>query len=120
MRRLKTLAMAAPAHAELDGSCHYRELCLFWGSNETGALADFYWNRLDFGSTRYPSPPGWTYPGRGELVKNNAASALNFAPVPARVYYNENWTGPYDDVPAHGRRNLYNTWNDNASFTFLW
>ncbi|WP_092614595.1 peptidase inhibitor family I36 protein [Jiangella sp. DSM 45060] len=114
-----TVAVAAPASAaDQDNLCQSKELCLFWGSNYSGLYKDFYWNVRDFGNIRYPhyGVPGG---GAGERVKNNAASAINWDYVTARVYYNENWTGPYDDVPPRGRRNLYHTWNDNASFRFL-
>lgn len=115
-----TLAMASPAAAaDQNNRCEARELCLFWGSNYSGQYKDFYYSVRDFGNIRYPyyGVPGG---GSGQRVKNNAASAINFDYVTARVYYNENWTGPYDNVAPRGRRNLSNTWNDNASFRFLY
>lgn len=113
-----SLAVASPASAaDQNNRCEARELCLYWGSNYSGQYKDFYFSIRDFGNIRYPNygVPGY---GSGERVKNNAASAINFDYVPARVYYNENWTGPYDVVPARGRRNLNLTRNDNASFRF--
>jgi hypothetical protein len=112
------IGTAAPASAkELNGICEHREICFYWGNDYTGARADFYFQKTDFGDIRYPLGTG---AGAGQRVKNNAASAINFDTLMAYVYYNENFTGPYDFVPPNGgRRNLHHTWNDNASFRWL-
>ena len=114
------LLMAPPAHAgELGGYCEVNELCLYWGSNQTGAVADYYNYRSDFGSQHFPYGCCTWRQGMGERVKNNAASAANLSSMlTARVYYNENLTGPFDALPPNTSRNFVNTWNDNASFAW--
>lgn len=112
-------SQAPPANAApWDGVCDGWEFCLFWGGNGTGAAADYYGNLRvdDFGDTRYPG----NRQGAGQRVKNNAASAMGTGGCTVRVYYNENQTGPYDQIYEDGVvRNLVNTWNDNASMD-LW
>jgi hypothetical protein len=90
-------------------------LCLYWGAYGTGA----YWPGgeidNDLIDNRYPN----NGTGGGEVVKNNAASARNVYGVPIYIYYNENRTGPMDTVQAGAKRQLVNTWNNEASYV-IW
>jgi hypothetical protein len=62
--------------------------------------------------------------GKGQAVKNNAASAINLAPYNLVIYYNSNLAGACDAIPAFkstdngpGGR-LQKTYNNNASFGY--
>ncbi|WP_158603006.1 peptidase inhibitor family I36 protein [Jiangella rhizosphaerae] len=108
---------AAPAAQawEGDGRCETGEVCLYWGGNYTGAFRDYSGSVWDFAGHRYPN----NGTGAGQSVKNNAASVINRDGAAAIIYYNEGYTGPYDYVAPYTRRNLYYTWNDNASMVDL-
>lgn len=116
-----------------DYYCHYgtsRGVCLFYNANSGGAY--FLFNLPsntsmsginyacyipDFKGLTFDSfdPPGVSY-GMGAPVKNNAASISNTAGTPASIFYNENYSGNYDWLPAHtyGNSSSY-TLNNNAS-----
>lgn len=88
---------------------------LYYNSNEAGSSACF------FGSI--PNFAGYTFTaagaGQGQDVKNNAASASNWNVHTARVFYNSNYAGVYDDVGYLTSRNLVNTYNENASYELI-
>ncbi len=122
--RIRTLALAAvaatvavvgmalPAGATKDGRCDSGDGCLYYNSNRGGSLIDYRTAISNFGGDRFIS----SGPGRALLVKNNAASAMNrYAYAPLYIYYNENYTGPFDKIPASSWGNLVHTRNDNAS-----
>lgn len=98
-----------------DGRCESGEVCLYWGGNYTGANRDYLGSVWDFAGHRYPN----NGTGGGSAVKNNAASVVNNDGAGAYIYYNEGYTGPWDYVAPYSRRNLNNTWNDNASMVDL-
>ena len=102
----------AQADAPHNGVCEYGEICFHWDSNLGGSFRDYVGQTPDFAGDTFVSSGA----GQGQRVKNNSASAKNNWEIFARVYYNEWWSGPHDDVPAYSWRNLVNTWNDNASF----
>lgn len=108
---------ALPASAANEnGVCEYREACLYYAGNLTGSFRDYYFNVPDFAGDTFLSPGS----GQGQRVKNNSASARNADPyLTARVYYNENYSGPYDQINPSSWRNLVNAWNDNASLLWL-
>lgn len=105
-----------PASAsEHDGGCHSLELCLYYNSGQAGALHDFRYRVSDFAPYRFLG----SGKGSGVTVKNNAASASNRdGYFTARVYFNSGYAGPADDVPPLAKRNLGDTYNDNASFNW--
>ncbi|WP_164545230.1 peptidase inhibitor family I36 protein [Antribacter gilvus] len=110
------IGAAVPAQAvELNGVCEHREACFYWDSNFGGAKIDLYSPRVDFSTLRFLSPGA----GAGQYVKNNSASVRNHDYGTLRVYYNENYTGVYDEFPPYGSGNLVRTWNDNASFKWF-
>ncbi len=107
---------ALPANAEeKNGKCGDREACLYYNGNRDGSLTDYYFPDKDLAGDKFLSSGA----GKGQNVKNNAASAWNRDSTTLRIYYNENYTGPYDSIPAEGWENLVNTWNDNASLKWL-
>lgn len=109
---------ASPTQAaDRNGLCEDGEFCLFWGNNLYGAVGDYRYGTNDFAADHLKAICCTWRPGMGERVKNNAASAWNkHHYYTARVHYNENQTGPYDDVAPDSWRNLYYTHNDNASW----
>ncbi|MEU9732088.1 hypothetical protein [Streptomyces sp. NPDC048002] len=57
--------------------------------------------------------------GKGQYVKNNAASAANLAPYNLVIYYNSNLSGACDALPKFSSASrLVNTYNENASFGY--
>lgn len=62
--------------------------------------------------------------GKGQYVKNNAASALNLAPYNLVIYYNSNLAGACDAIKPFGSTDsgpndrLVKTYNNNASFGY--
>ncbi|MCX4566305.1 peptidase inhibitor family I36 protein [Streptomyces albogriseolus] len=57
--------------------------------------------------------------GKGQAVKNNAASAGNLAAYSVEIYYNSNLAGACDSIPPYGKAyRLVNTYNNNASFGY--
>ena len=101
---------------ESNGVCETDELCLYFNSNHQGSLADFYYEVEDFAGFTFLSSGN----GKGQPVKNNAASACNKDNLlTARIYFNSGWAGPYDDVQPGTCRNLSNTYNENASLTWF-
>ncbi|MER8018014.1 peptidase inhibitor family I36 protein [Streptomyces griseoluteus] len=87
---------------------------LYYNSNEGGSSACFFVAQNFAGEVFTEAGAG-----KGQAVKNNAASADNWGGRTARVFYNSNYAGVYDDVKAHGWRNLSNTYNQNASWEWL-
>jgi hypothetical protein len=62
--------------------------------------------------------------GKGQYVKNNAASAVNMSEYDLNIYYNSNLAGACDSIPPFkstgedpGDR-LVRTYNNNASFGY--
>ncbi|MFH9982230.1 peptidase inhibitor family I36 protein [Streptomyces sp. NPDC017179] len=85
-------------------------LCLFYNSNYGGSWVQTAYNVSNFS--------GWVFPN-GQPVKNNTASAYNTTASCGRLYYNSNYAGPSDLIPARsGLSRLVNTYNDNASFAW--
>ena len=107
-------ATAAPAlAAQHNGRCENNEMCLYYNSNLGGSFHDFSVKVPNFGTYKFISGGA----GQGQYVKNNAASAVNNADVcNARVYFNSNYQGAYDEIKDDTWANLTATYNDNASF----
>lgn len=102
--------------AARDGKCDNLEFCLYYNSTLGGSVSDFDQRVSDFAPYVFKGPGA----GQGQTVKNNAASACNnTGRYTARVYYNSNYRGVYDDVSPRSCRNLTRTYNENASFQWL-
>lgn len=112
-------AQAAPNNPNCLGA---RAFCLWFNSNQSGSVAGWdlstgfqgFANLANAGAFLTPGP------GQGVAVKNNAASATYQYPNQCRgnvqVFFNNNWSGVSDTVPACGNINLVRTKNENASF----
>jgi len=106
---------AVQAVAEQNGVCNIDEVCLFYNSDVSGSFSDFYYEVEDFAGYKFLT----TGNGKGQAVKNNAASACNNDSVlTARIHYNSGWQGSYDDIAPLTCRNLTNTYNENASLSW--
>ncbi|MEU0698672.1 peptidase inhibitor family I36 protein [Streptomyces niveus] len=103
---------AAPASA----AC--QQFILYYHSNQQGACWHTNTSRPDLANTGPFSCDGDDCRGAGEPVKNNAASGWNWYDyVTAVVYYNSNYKGAYDVFRPLDKKNLVNTYNENASVT---
>jgi len=109
---------AAPAPAELrimnelDGVCDRNEVCFYYNSNWQGSVADFNSSVSDFAGYEFVGLGA----GKGQQVKNNAASVCNyFRYYVAVVYYNSWYAGRADVIPPQECENLKITYNENAS-----
>ncbi|MFJ8311018.1 MULTISPECIES: hypothetical protein [unclassified Streptomyces] len=97
---------------------------LFYNSGQKNAWIRFGYSEQNFGAGDGSS--GYliyhyckdTGDGSGQKVKNNAASARNYKTSQcwAYTYYNSWYQGPADLIDTNTGRNLYNTYNENASF----
>lgn len=94
--------------------------CLFYDADQQGA----YWGKLGspcywpnfYNQTFYAFDPPGSADGQGAPVWNNAASIANNVRFPMYIFYNQNYTGNYDWLPAYtyGNSSAY-TLNNNAS-----
>lgn len=108
-----TLLTPAAANAsDYDGQVNGNEMLFFYNSNYGGSWADFFSQRTDLAGYKFLT----TGSGKGQYVKNNAASVSSWRNAPARVHFNRNFGGPYDYVDNFEDRNLSVTYNENASF----
>ncbi|MEU7375425.1 peptidase inhibitor family I36 protein [Streptomyces albidoflavus] len=110
------IELAAPASAATN-TCNPSHFCLFYNSDKQNAYYPFWDDVSDFAGYTFKGAGA----GSGTAVKNNAASAQNLQTgLVARVYFNSNYGGVYDNVAPTSWRNLSNTYNDNASFKWFW
>lgn len=99
-----------------NGVCDNLEACFYYNSNYKGSVADFENRVSDFAGYRFLGAGN----GKGQAVKNNAASVCNNAGrYTVRVYFNSGFDGVHDDIPPRSCRNLTRTYNENASFEWL-
>jgi hypothetical protein len=104
------------AQSALDGVCQSGEFCLYYNSGHHGSFTDFELGVKDFSTVKFIADGA----GKGQLVKNNAASACNKDDnLTARVYFNSDWQGEYDSIAPGTCENLVNTYNENASFVWI-
>lgn len=103
--------------------CHYGDNnygCLFYDANQEGAYwagipTPCYWPNFYNQSFNDFDPPGYS-DGMGAPVWNDAASLANNVEFTMYIFYNQNYTGNYDYLPAYtyGNSSIY-TLNNNAS-----
>ena len=101
-----TLGVAGPASASsFNGLCETGEVCLFWGSNYYGSLADFSNNILNYKSFYFKSSGS----GQGQTLNDNSESAKNHGRVEGvqlfvDSYYRGDWIAmaPGDQFPDFG------------------
>ncbi len=116
-----TMAIAGPAQAaSRDGVCNSGEFCYYYNSDEAGSVSDFTGSIDDYGTTQ---PGCYDFKGagngKGQCIKNNAASVWNRSSNAVRVYYNSSYGGTYQSIAAGAKANLNTTLkNNNASHKF--
>lgn len=118
---LGSVGIAAPASAaSRNGSCEDLEFCYYYNSNNAGSVSDFDTSLASYGDTQ---PTCYEFRGAGagqhQCIKNNAASVWNQTRATVRVYYNTNYSGVYQDIPAGYKGNLSALYNENASHQVL-
>lgn len=108
-------APAAQAATAGNGVCESGEFCLYFNSNRAGSLRDFSGSVATYGTgsscIKFVSRGN----GRGQCVKNNAASAWNRKSVPVTVFRKSNYAGAIDSYIGGSAANLRTGLkNDNA------
>ncbi|NDU72716.1 hypothetical protein GWI34_08750 [Actinomadura sp. DSM 109109] len=103
-----------------DGDCQSGEFCYYYNSDNQGSVSDFTGSVADYGTTQ---PTCYDFKGegngKGQCIKNNAASVWNNSGKTVRVYYNSNYGGSYQDFGPGAKGNLNSTLkNQNASHQF--
>jgi murein DD-endopeptidase MepM/ murein hydrolase activator NlpD len=103
-----------------DGTCDSGEFCYYFNSDNQGSVSDFTGSVADYGTTQ---PSCYDFKGagngKGQCVKNAAASVWNRSTKTVRVHYNSNYGGSYQDFKAGAKGNLNSTLkNQNASHQF--
>jgi surface antigen len=112
------LTGASPASAaSRDGVCDSGEFCYYYNSDEAGSVSDFTASVQDYGATQ---PSCYDFKGagngKGECVKNDAASVWNRTGKTVRVYFNSDFAGASQDFAAGAKGNLdAKLKNNNAS-----
>ncbi|MTD53301.1 peptidase inhibitor family I36 protein [Amycolatopsis pithecellobii] len=103
-------------YTSYNGVCEVGEVCLYYNSNCQGSFADFGGWVDDFAGYTFRSSGA----GKGQPVKNNAASARNRdGDWTARIWFNSGQKGSYDNIaPSTPCQNLQNTYNENASLSW--
>ncbi|TDD79306.1 hypothetical protein E1293_23820 [Actinomadura darangshiensis] len=113
---------AGPAAAAgRDGTCDGGEFCYYFNSDNKGSISDFTGSVDSYGTTQ---PSCYEFKGdgsgKGQCIKNNAASVWNRSSVDVRVYFNSNYAGTYQVIKAGQKGNLNSTlYNNNASHQFI-
>lgn len=112
---LAACALLTPAVAnasDYDGQVNGNEMLFFYNSNYGGSWADFLAQRTDLAGYKFLTRGN----GKGQYVKNNAASVSNWRNTAARVHFNSDFQNQFDFVQPYEDRNLSVTYNENASF----
>ncbi|MGH3735045.1 MAG: peptidase inhibitor family I36 protein [Micromonosporaceae bacterium] len=117
-----TLLIAAPpalAATAGNGVCESGEFCLYYNSDNQGSLRDFSGSVSNYGTgtgcIKYVSSGS----GRGQCVKNNAASAWNRRSYPVTVFFKSSYSGAIDNFSPGGKGNLRPALkNENAGHRF--
>lgn len=112
------LALPTTAQAtERDGVCDSGEVCFYHNSNQQGSVSDFTGSIPNYGNSQ-PNCYEFKGPGKGKgnCLKNDAASVKNNTDQPVTVYYNSNYKGASQTIPAGASVNLDPALkNNNAS-----
>lgn len=115
------VAPTATAATARNGVCEAGEFCLYWGLGRTESVSDFNGSVWSYGATQPTcydfKGPGY---GKGQCVKNNAASAWNRTTAnTVTVYYNSGYEGRSDTFTPGQAKDLNNTFLQNASQKFV-
>jgi murein DD-endopeptidase MepM/ murein hydrolase activator NlpD len=117
---LVSLTPGAAQAAGRDGVCDSGEFCLYYNSDNEGSVSDFTGSVPDYGLEQ---PSCYEFKGegsgKGECVKNDAASVWNRTSGPVTVYYNSDYSGAKQAFAAGAKGDLNATLkNENASHRF--
>lgn len=104
-----------------DGHTDTDEFVFYFNSAPSGGVCQSSFS--DFGNQK-ADLAGYNFlvqgkPGFNQPVKNNSACVANFRNANARVFYNSNFQGVDDLIPALSQGNLRNVKNENASFKWI-
>src|SRR5690606_6672041 len=99
-----------------DGKCDKGEFCYFYNSNNKGSISDFT-ESIDNYGTKQPSCYEFKGAGngKGQCIKNNAASVWNRTGRTVYVYYNSNFGGKAQKIAPGYKGQLTTVYNENAS-----
>ncbi|AEN11849.1 MULTISPECIES: peptidase inhibitor family I36 protein [unclassified Streptomyces] len=107
-----TVAEVTPMAAS---DCPTGKFCFFYNSGLAGS-------HNELSGVNVPNLANYTFTssgaGKGQSVKNNAASAQNNNHCNATVFYNSNYAGASDWFGYRNGGQLVNTYNNNASVYF--
>ncbi|MEJ7648544.1 MAG: peptidase inhibitor family I36 protein [Nakamurella sp.] len=115
------LTAAGPAQAAgRDGVCDSGEFCYYFNSGYAGSVSDFTGSISDLGGEQ---PSCYEYrgagAGKGECVKNNAASVWNRTTGNVTVYFNSGYAGASQTIAAGQKAQLKaGIYNENAGHQF--
>ena len=94
------IGLARPAQAVgQDAAIDNNEFIFYYNSNYGGSYVDFAGAKANLAGYDFLKSG---LAGYGQGVKNNAASVANLRGATARVYFNSNYAGVYDQVNAGG------------------
>ncbi|GAA0935885.1 SpoIID/LytB domain-containing protein [Nonomuraea longicatena] len=113
-------ATPAAAAAGRDGVCDNGEFCYYFNSGNQGSVSDFTGSVANYATTQ-PSCYDFKGPGtgKGECIKNSAASVWNRSNQTVRVFYNSGHAGRHQDFAPGAKANLEpGLKNQNASHRF--
>ena len=108
---------AANAAGPRDGSCDPGEFCLYYNSGNKGSVSDFTGSIDNYGD-KQPGCYEFRGPGdgKGQCVKNNAASVENRMDQPVTVYFNSGHKGASQTIAPGAKEQLRpGIYNENAS-----
>ena len=110
-------AVLAPSAlaAGQDGRCEAGEFCLYFNSGQAGSMVDMAGGKKDYGSGANCIQFVTAGAGRGQCVKNHAASGWNREDAAVAVFYKSDWAGAIDTFVSGEKANLTKTKNENAS-----
>jgi hypothetical protein len=115
------VAASSPAFASArDGVCESGEFCYYYFTSQDGALSDFTTSVGNYGTTEptcYDFKGSGT--GHGQCIKNNSESVWNRSSRSVTVFFNSNFGGASQTIPAGAKVNLNGTlFDNNASHRF--
>ena len=91
-------APTAQAATARNGVCESGEFCLYYNSGNGGSLVDLAGSVADYGTGAGCVTFVSTGNGKGQCVKNNAASVWNREGAVATVFYRSGYAGAVDSV----------------------
>ncbi|WP_018158030.1 phage tail tip lysozyme [Demetria terragena] len=103
--------------ADRNGVCDTGEFCYYFNSDQKGSVSDFTKSVGNY-ETKQPDCYEFKGPGngKGQCIKNNAASAWNRSSKAVFVYFNSNYGGAFQKIEPGQKAQLNSAvYNNNAS-----